>query len=118
MRMRRVPGEIKLDIVELREAGEGEFVELGDILAIVLRDERENVAAFVVPRAEWGVACVRAGGDDFEFGERRIAGEALIGEDVVVGRMIDREQADLIEVDGFFHRLHEAETEEAVLRRF
>ena len=58
-----------------------------------------------------------AGGDDFEFGERRIAGEALVGEDVVICRVIDREQADLIEVDGFFHRLHEAEAEEAVFRR-
>ena len=62
------------------------------------------------------MTCRRAGGDDFEFWEWRIADEALVGEDVVIGRMIDREQADLIEVDGFFHRLHEAEAEQAVFR--
>ena len=44
--------------MEFRESGEGEFVELGDVFAIVLGEERENVAAFVVPCADGGVACV------------------------------------------------------------
>ena len=109
--------EIEFDVMELGETGEGEFVELRDVFAIVFGEERENIAAFVVPCAERSVACVRAGGDDFEFGEWRIAGETFVGEDVVACGMIDREQADLIEIDGFFHRLHEAEAEEAVFRR-
>ncbi len=30
--------------------------------------------------------------------------------------MIDRQKTNLIEIDGFFHRLHEAETEETIAR--
>ncbi len=108
--------EVEFDVVELGESGEGEFVELRDVFAIVFGEERQNVAAFVVPCAERGVARVGAYGDDLEFGEWWIAGEALVGEDVVICGMIDREQANLIEVDGFFHRFHEAEAEEAVFR--
>ncbi len=54
------------------------------------------------------------GGDNAKFGERRIADEALVGIDFDVGRMIDGEQAHMIEVHGFFHGLHKAKAEEAV----
>ena len=37
--------------MEFGETGEGEFVELGDVFAIVFGEERENVAALVVPCA-------------------------------------------------------------------
>lgn len=49
-----------------------------------------------------------------EIRERRIADETLVGIDFNVRRMIDGQQAHVIEVHGFFHGLHEAEAEEAV----
>src|SRR5260370_40728160 len=55
-----------------------------------------------------------AAGDDSKFGKWRGADESLVGIDVVRSRVIDGQQADLIEVDRLFHRLHETEAEQAI----
>ena len=55
-----------------------------------------------------------AAGDDAKFRERRIGNKTLVRKDFVRLPMIDGEKTELIEINGFFHRLHEAETEHAV----
>ena len=59
-----------------------------------------------------------AADDDFEFGIRRIRCEIFVGIYVDTGGMIDGEQSHLIEVDGFFEWLHEAEAESLALPVF
>src|ERR1700740_99951 len=51
-----------------------------------------------------------------KFGKWRGADESLVGIDVVRSTVIDGQQANLIEVDRLFHRLHEAEAEQAIAR--
>src|SRR5882724_11935848 len=46
---------------------------------------------------------------------RRVAGEILVGKYLDPAGMVHRQKLYLIEVDGFFERFHEAETELAVL---
>ena len=68
----------------------------------------------IVPGADWRTGI--ATGDDAKFGKWRSADEALVGIYFVGGGMIDGQQADLVEVNGFFHGFEEAEAEQAVAR--
>ncbi len=68
----------------------------------------------IVPRAHGWMRV--AAGDNAKFGKWRRADESLVRINIVDGRMIDGQQANLIEVNGFFHRLHEAEAEQAIAR--
>src|ERR1700726_4187905 len=51
---------------------------------------------------------------NLEGGVRRISGEIFVGINVNISGMIDGEQFHLIEINGFFERLHEAETQLAI----
>src|SRR5215469_7665122 len=53
-------------------------------------------------------------GNHFELRERWLAGEILIGKNVDVSRVINREQPHLIEIYDFLHRLHQTETQQTV----
>src|ERR1700719_1848407 len=66
----------------------------------------------VVPRADRRVGV--AGGDYAEFGKWRSADETLVGIYLVGRGMVDGEKTDLVEINGFFHGLHETETEQAI----
>ncbi len=57
-----------------------------------------------------------AAGDDTKFGKWRRADKSLVGINIVSGRMIDGQQPNLIEVNGFFHRFHEAEAKQTIAR--
>src|ERR1700688_4804552 len=50
----------------------------------------------------------------FEWRVWRIAGEIFIGININIGGMIDGQQLDLIEINRFFERLHEAEAQLAI----
>ena len=63
----------------------------------------------LVPRAGWRTRV--AAHHNLERRIRRIRREILVGINVDVRGMIDRQQPHLIEVDGLFQRLHEAEAE-------
>ena len=98
--------------MQLRESHKWHLFEIRDVGAVALGDQRQHVIPFVVPRADW---CVRvAAGDHAELWKRRRAYESLIGKNFIRRRMIDGHQPHLIEIHGFFHRLHEPETEQAV----
>src|ERR1700719_1022705 len=66
----------------------------------------------VVPRADRRVGV--AGGDYAEFGKWRSADETLVGIYLVGRGMVDGEKTDLVEINGFFHGLHESEAEQAI----
>src|ERR1700731_3245854 len=66
----------------------------------------------VVPRADRRLGV--AGGDDAEFGKWGSADETLVGIYLVGRGMVDGEKTDLVEINGFFHGLHETETEQAI----
>src|SRR5215469_15278985 len=86
-----------------------------EIAEVVMRQEmgKDIVAVFVPGRGRGtGVAAH----DDLELRIWRIGGEVLVRIDVFLRWMIDRQETDLIEVDGFFERLHEAETQKAGFR--
>ena len=68
----------------------------------------------IVPGADWRAGI--ATGDDAKFGKWRSADEALVGIYFVRGGMIDGQQADLVEIDGFFHGFEETEAEQTVAR--
>ncbi len=97
-----------------REALIGRAGKIGDVLAVAPEKERQHVAALVVPCAGGRMRVVA--GDDFEFRERRVAEETLVGPDLDVRGMIDGEQARLIEIVELLHRLEHAETDAAILR--
>src|ERR1022692_3183968 len=73
---------------------------------------RKHVVAMLVPST--GGRTRGAAEHNLERRVRRIAGEIFIGINVKVGGMIDGEQLHLVEVNGLFQRLHEAETQLAI----
>src|ERR1700688_44328 len=54
--------------------------------------------------------------DDAEFGKWGSADESLVGIHFVRCGMVDGEEPHLVEINGFFHGLHETETEQAIAR--
>src|SRR5580704_9081411 len=70
---------------------------------------RQNAVPMLVPCASRraGIATV----NNFEWWIGWSAGEILIGEYVDGAGMVHRQQFHLIEIDSFFQRLHETETE-------
>src|SRR5215472_3299920 len=83
-----------------------------EIAEVAMRQEMgKDIVAVFVPGSRRGTGI--AAHDDLELRIGRIRGEVLVRIDVLVRRMIDRQETDLIEVDGFFERLHEAETQKA-----
>ena len=75
----------------------------------------EHIAAFAIPCAN-GQARTAGRGNHAAGGERRIVEEALVGIDFDVFRMIDRDEAQLVDVVHLFHRLDEAQAQLAVHR--
>ena len=96
----------------LAKPANGQIGEVANVLVITSAQQRENVAALVVPcsrgrvwrRCEHGSA----------RGERRIVEEALVRIDVRARRMIDRHQPKLIDEIDLFHRLAESHAEVAI----
>src|SRR5579862_8047303 len=74
---------------------------------------RQNVVPMFVPSASWRLGI--AAQHNSEFRIRRVRREIFIGINTEAGWMIHREQSHLIEVNGFFQRLHEAKAELAIL---
>ena len=109
------PAAIGFAEIEFETVHFGEACKLGqaEIAEVAMRQQiREHVVAVLIVR-RCGRARVPAG-DHFEWRIRRIAGEVFVGINVEVRRMIDRDELHLIEIHGFFERLHEAEAEFAV----
>ena len=101
--------------VEFEGVRLGEALELQDIeiAKVTMRQQvGQNIVTMLVPRARrrTGIAAV----DNFERRIRRVAGEIFVGENIDSGRMVHGQQLHLIEIDRFFQRLHETETEFAV----
>ncbi len=94
------------------EALIGRIGEIRDVSAIAGAKQRQQIVAFVVPRADWGVRVLA--GDHFEHRKRRSAEETLVGVDLDVLGMIDGEEAGLIEVIELFHGLEHLETDHAI----
>ena len=91
--------------MRLGEALEGQNLKVAKIS--VGRKIREQVMSVFVPRA--GRRTCIAAEHNLERRVRRIAGEILIGININASRMVDRKQPDLVEINNFFHRLHQAE---------
>ena len=87
------------------ESLEWQQFEIADV--VVGKQIGQQVVSMIV-RTRRGRVRVAAG-HDLERRIRRIAGEVFVGKHVEIRRMIDREQADLVEIDNFLHWLHQAE---------
>src|SRR4029077_5732293 len=112
---RGVPlAEVEFEPVKSCKTGEGQSFEFGNVFAIAPRDQGEHVVSVIVPRAERRMRILAC--DNAKLREGWRGYEALVGEDFVSRGMIDGEKTELIEIDSFFHRLHEAETQHAVER--
>ena len=84
-----------------------------EIAKVAVRQQvRQHVAAMVIPCA--GRRTRILAGDYLERGIGRIAGEIFVGIDIEIARMIDRQQTYAVQIDNFFHRLHQAEAELAI----
>ena len=109
----RIPfAEIELDPVQLRETGKRQRIEIGDVFAIALGEQRQHIVAAIVPRPKWRMRIAHR--HHAKFRKRRRRREPLVRINVVARRMINRQQLDLIEINRFFHRLEETEAEHAV----
>ena len=106
--------EIQFQRVHLREALERLGLEVAEI---TMRPQvRQHIVVVLVPGA--GRRTCVATDHNFERRIRRSStGEILVGENVILRRMIHRQQLHLIEIDDFLQRLHEAEAELAVFLR-
>src|SRR5580698_670910 len=94
------------------EAGVGSQREIRDVFVILFAEEREEIAAVIVPGAdgEMGVAA----GDYFELREGEFAGEMFVGIDFDVYRVINREQAGLVKIVELLHWFEHLETQAAL----
>src|SRR2546427_8750681 len=98
--------------MQLGEPRERQFFETRDVFAVAPGDQRQHIISAVVPSAD---GCMRATARDHpELWEGRPADEPLIWKNFVRRGMIDGHEPHLVEIDRFFHRLHETETEQAV----
>ena len=102
--------EIEFEGVRLREAVERQEFEITEIL--VLAQGWDQIVSVLIPCG--GRQLRLATLDHAKRRERRIAGEILVGIHIESTGMIDRQQFDLVEINCFFHRLHEAEAQLAV----
>ena len=114
--LRRPCAQIERQRMHVGKAGEGKIGEVLNILMIAERvpQQREHIAAMVVPRARGRVR--RRCEHGSARGERRIVEESLVGIDVGPTRMIDRDQPKLIDKIDLFHGLAEAHAEIAIAR--
>ena len=93
---------------ESMRLGEAQKLRQGEVAEIAVSQQiGQNVVPMFIPRTGGRPRVVA--GDDLEFGIRRIRSEIFVGIDVDIGRMINGQQANLVEVNGFLERLHEAE---------
>ena len=100
--------QIEFEAVRLGESQKRKHLEVAEI---AMREQiGEHVVAVLVPGPGGRASIILVAEHDLERRVRRIAGEIFVGIDVDVGGMIDGEQFHLIEIDGFFERLHEAES--------
>src|SRR5215831_8275385 len=97
--------EVERERVRLCEAPEVRHLEVTEIA--MSQQIVEDVVAVFVPCT--GGRTGIAAHDDLELRIRRIRGEVFVRIDVFVSWMIDSQETHLIEVDGFFEGLHEAE---------
>ncbi len=72
----------------------------------------EHVAAFAIPRGHGQARGARR--NHAPRSEWRIIEEALVGIDLHIGGVIDRNQPQLVDVVHLFHRLDEAQAELAI----
>ena len=93
------------------EALELRHCEVADVT--VRKQVGQQVVAMIVPNTGWRLGTLAD--HYFEGWIWRVRREVFVGIDIDVRGMIDGEQPHLVEVDGFFQRLHEAEAELAVL---
>ncbi len=98
--------------MQLGESRERQRFEIRDVLAIAFRNLRQHIISAIVPRAD---GCMRVMTRDYaELRKRRRANESLIRKNFIPRRMIDGQQPHLIQINRFFHRLHETEAEQPV----
>ncbi len=100
--------------MRLGESFVGQRLKAGYIAPVTPEKKVEDIMALVIPgaRQRTGVSA----GDDFEFREWRIAGEIFVWINIQISRMIDGQQAHLVEINDLFKRFHEAETQETMPR--
>src|SRR5215831_11146854 len=104
--------QFELEVMHLRETWKLDRIETCDVPPVTLKEFRQNVAPLTVAGGPWRARI--AARNDLEFGKWRRACEILIGIHVHVGRMIDRRQSHLIQIDQFFHHFGKPETETTI----
>ena len=100
--------------MQLGESRERQLFETRDVLSVALGNQRQHIISPVVPRASGRMRI--AASDHAELRKRRRTGKSLIRKNFVSRGMIDSHQPHLVEINRFFHRLHKAETQQAVPR--
>src|SRR5580700_12098492 len=98
--------------MQLRETSEWQFLETGDVFPVALGEQRQNIIAVIIPGAKRQACVLRS--NNAKFRKWRIAGETFVGTYLNICRVVDGQQAYLIEVDRFLHRLHESETQQTI----
>ncbi len=106
--------KVELELVQLREALERVAFEGVHEPSIGVAKRRHDVRATIVPRPQRQSGAARTNG--LRRRPRRRRSEVLVWIDLGTDRMIDGDQAHLIEVVDLFHRLDELEGESSVPR--
>src|SRR6478736_3983452 len=97
----------------VRKTSISQIGEIANILVIRLCKKPQHVLAFVTPGAYWEM-CVRRRNHGQPARERLFAQKALIRIYLCAFRMIDCNQAQLVDKVGLLHRLAESETQSAI----
>ena len=107
------PAVVRLTQIERQRVRLGESLKLRqrEIAKVTMRQQiGQHVVSMLVPRRSRRTRI--AAHHNFERRIRRVRRKIFVGINIGIRRMIHSEQPHLIEVDGFFQRFHEAETQE------
>src|SRR5262245_13665445 len=98
--------------MHFRKARKLNRIETCHVSSIALQQLRQNISTFTVACGAWWTRVTA--GDNPELGEWRRAGEVFVRVDVNVCRMIDCDEAHLIEIDKFLHHLGKPKAQAAI----
>ena len=95
--------------------GESLKLRQSKIAKVTMREQiGQHIVSMLVPCAGWRTRIFALAHHHFEFWIRRIRREIFVRIHIEIGRMIDRHQARLIEINRFLQRLHKTEAELAI----
>ena len=102
--------KIEFEVVQFGKSLEWEQVKVADVLAGF--QVREQIAPPVVPCSCRQLSIATRNHLERRIG--RVRGKELIGVDIDVNRVVDGQQPHTVEIDDFFHRLHQTKTQLSV----